>query len=96
MPAMKMKSPARVPRFQVPVGLMRPEATIVFTPFGDTAAPMLRTSIERKEPIWQYKPAHVSPRVLSQEPKHTSFGPRLSSGVPVCSASACSLRPCRP
>jgi hypothetical protein len=39
MPAMKMKSPARVPRLHVPVGLMAPGGDNVFTPFGDTGCP---------------------------------------------------------
>src|SRR5262245_17960044 len=35
MPATNTKSPARVPRLQVPVGLMAPSGASVLTPFGD-------------------------------------------------------------
>lgn len=31
----EMKSPARVPRFQVPVGLLSPAGASVFTPLGE-------------------------------------------------------------
>jgi hypothetical protein len=36
IPATKTKSPARVPRFQVPVGLIAPGGDSVFTPFGES------------------------------------------------------------
>src|SRR5215204_3567792 len=36
IPATKMKSPARVPRFHAPVGLIAPSGESVLTPFGDT------------------------------------------------------------
>src|SRR3954469_17885768 len=36
MPAMKTKSPARVPRFHVPVGLMAAGGERVFTPLGES------------------------------------------------------------
>src|SRR5688572_17455612 len=35
MPATNTKSPARVPRFHVPVGLIAPSGASVFTPFGE-------------------------------------------------------------
>src|ERR1700724_1512539 len=38
MPATKMKSPARVPTLQVPVGRMPPVGDRTFTPFGDVSA----------------------------------------------------------
>src|SRR5262245_37890092 len=48
MPATKMKSPARVPRLHVPVGLMAPSGASVLTPLGEVdcaaAMPMLKAS----------------------------------------------------
>jgi hypothetical protein len=35
IPATKMKSPARVPTLQVPVGLIAPSGLSVLTPLGD-------------------------------------------------------------
>src|SRR5262245_34403276 len=64
MPATKTKSPARVPRFHVPVVLMAPSGASVLTPWGEddwantaVAAPINMVAATRAKPRMQAPPS---------------------------------------
>src|SRR6266571_5451776 len=81
MPATKTKSPARVPRFQVPVGLMAPSGDSVFTPCGETCCANAGPEIKSSTPMT----ARVS---LDMSPSKDCYGGLLRwiATVPIVAA----------